>query len=167
VRVPLSMHRYGTAHTTYFAEPGWKYLKHGAGSGWLSLGGSYVTLTDGTELTLIVEKMAWDHSVCIRPSTPQFQTENETAVFQLPLTFAGKTLCVGLHGCDRGVLPLAARLSVMFRVECSRDGWQRIACWWSQAPVVVAVWLGRHAASEFHVHAAQHSGGFQRRESDT
>ena len=34
----------------------------GRGSGLLPLGGSYVTLTDGVDLTIVIEKMSWDHS---------------------------------------------------------------------------------------------------------
>ena len=38
------------------------YLLQGQGSGLLQKGGSYVTLTDGTDFTIVVEKMAWAHS---------------------------------------------------------------------------------------------------------
>ncbi len=41
----------------------------GAGSGLLPAGGSYVTLVDDAgNVTIVVEKMAWAHSQCIRPS---------------------------------------------------------------------------------------------------
>lgn len=83
---------YGTAHTTYFTEAGWKYTKGGSGVGWLANGGSYVTLTDGTDVTVVVEKMSWAHSVCIRPPTPEFATAPEVATFQLPAAWAGRTL---------------------------------------------------------------------------
>ncbi|XP_056666561.1 galactocerebrosidase isoform X2 [Monodelphis domestica] len=44
-----------TAHTTQFAEPGWRYLKT---VGLLKNGGSYVALTDGLgNLTIIIETM--------------------------------------------------------------------------------------------------------------
>ena len=35
---------YGTAHTTYFTQPGWRYAKHLQGTGFLQSGGSYVPL---------------------------------------------------------------------------------------------------------------------------
>eukprot|EP00039_Didymoeca_costata_P032679 m.38843 g.38843 ORF g.38843 m.38843 type:complete len:1028 (+) comp9481_c0_seq1:155-3238(+) len=46
-----------TAHTTQFTTPGMHYLKVGNGSGYLSQGGTYVSLIDGSEnLTIILEK---------------------------------------------------------------------------------------------------------------
>ena len=53
---------WASAHTTQFAQPGWWYLKQGEGSGFLAQGGSYVTLTDGTDFSIVIEKMAWAHS---------------------------------------------------------------------------------------------------------
>ena len=69
---------WGSAHTTQFAQPGWfvhfdffrrfflnlsrQYLSQGEGSGFLLNGGSYVTLTDGTDFSIVIEKMSWDHS---------------------------------------------------------------------------------------------------------
>ncbi len=38
------------------------YLLQGSGSGFLHSGGSYVTLTDGTDFSIVIEKMAWAHS---------------------------------------------------------------------------------------------------------
>jgi hypothetical protein len=44
----------------------------GSGSGLLPAGGSYVTLVDGAgNVTIVVEKMAWAHSQCIRPALEQ------------------------------------------------------------------------------------------------
>ena len=34
---------WATAHHTQFAQPGWTYLKHGSGVGYLPGGGTYVT----------------------------------------------------------------------------------------------------------------------------
>jgi hypothetical protein len=55
-----------------------QYLSVGSGSGLLAHGGSFVTLVGpsfnakdssvATELTIVIEKMAWAHSQCIRPS---------------------------------------------------------------------------------------------------
>ena len=38
------------------------YLLQGQGSGFLHNGGSYVTLTNGSDFTIVIEKMAWAHS---------------------------------------------------------------------------------------------------------
>ncbi len=47
----------------------WTYLPVGSGSGLLSQGGSFVSLVDGAgNITVVIEKMAWAHSQCIRPS---------------------------------------------------------------------------------------------------
>ena len=60
---------WATAHTTHFSKPGWHYMPVGNGSGLLQHGGSYVTLVDGEgNVTIVVEKMAWAHSQCIRPA---------------------------------------------------------------------------------------------------
>lgn len=47
---------WATAHTTQFANPGWKYLD-GSGCGYLSTAGSYVTLksTNGSDYSIIIE----------------------------------------------------------------------------------------------------------------
>eukprot|EP00042_Codosiga_hollandica_P038562 m.314848 g.314848 ORF g.314848 m.314848 type:complete len:940 (+) comp55423_c0_seq3:52-2871(+) len=74
---------WATAHTTQFAQPGWFYLKQGAGSGFLQHGGSFVTLTDGSDFSIIIEKMAWAHSQCIRPALNEFTTLPETITFTL------------------------------------------------------------------------------------
>ncbi|XP_062253056.1 galactocerebrosidase isoform X2 [Platichthys flesus] len=75
-----------TAHTTQFTQPGWTYLQT---VGHLAQGGSYVALTDGNgNLTVVVETMTRDHSVCIRPPLPQFNVTSQNATFQLKGTFA-------------------------------------------------------------------------------
>ncbi|CAB1432140.1 unnamed protein product [Pleuronectes platessa] len=75
-----------TAHTTQFTQPGWTYLQT---VGHLAQGGSYVALTDGSgNLTVVVETMTRDHSVCIRPPLPQFNVTSQNATFQLKGTFA-------------------------------------------------------------------------------
>ena len=69
----------------------------GQGSGHLQQGGSYVTLTDGSDFTIVVEKMSWAHSqwcdlrrivdsltrCSIRPPVDEFKTLTETATFYL------------------------------------------------------------------------------------
>lgn len=75
-----------TAHSTQFTQPGWTYLQT---VGHLSLGGSYVALTDGYgNLTVVIETMTHDHSVCIRPPLPPFNVTSQNATFQLKGSFA-------------------------------------------------------------------------------
>ncbi|KAJ7990875.1 hypothetical protein DPEC_G00291440 [Dallia pectoralis] len=75
-----------TAHTTQFSQPGWTYLKT---VGHLALGGSYVALTDKQgNLTVVIETMTHDHSVCIRPPLPAFKVAPQNASFQLTGSFA-------------------------------------------------------------------------------
>ncbi|XP_072479473.1 galactocerebrosidase isoform X2 [Notamacropus eugenii] len=74
-----------SAHTTQFAQPGWRYLKT---VGHLLKGGSYVALTDGLgNLTIIIETMTHDHSKCIRPLLPLFTVSEQTASFYLKGSF--------------------------------------------------------------------------------
>ncbi|KAM8913502.1 galactocerebrosidase isoform 2-T2 [Spinachia spinachia] len=75
-----------TAHTTQFTQPGWTYLRT---VGHLAQGGSYVALTDGKgNLTVVIETMTHDHSVCIRPPLPPFNVTSQNATFQLEGSFA-------------------------------------------------------------------------------
>ncbi|CAK8686172.1 unnamed protein product [Clavelina lepadiformis] len=77
-----------TAHTTQFTSPGWRYLQT---SGHLNSGGSYVALTDGgTALTIIIETMSHDQSVCIRPPLPEYEVQAQNATFMLGGSFKGK-----------------------------------------------------------------------------
>uniref|UniRef100_F6ZPN8 Galactocerebrosidase n=1 Tax=Monodelphis domestica TaxID=13616 RepID=F6ZPN8_MONDO len=74
-----------SAHTTQFAQPGWRYLKT---VGHLQNGGSYVALTDGLgNLTIIIETMTHEHSKCIRPPLPFFLVSEQTTTFSLQGTF--------------------------------------------------------------------------------
>ncbi|XP_075963105.1 galactocerebrosidase isoform X4 [Anarhichas minor] len=75
-----------TAHTTQFTQPGWSYLQT---VGHLAQGGSYVALTDGKgNLTVVIETMTHDHSVCIRPPLLPFNVTSQNATFQLKGSFA-------------------------------------------------------------------------------
>ncbi|XP_071755244.1 galactocerebrosidase isoform X2 [Centroberyx gerrardi] len=75
-----------TAHTTQFTQPGWTYLQT---VGHLAQGGSYVALTDGKgNLTVVIETMTHDHSVCIRPPLPAYNVTSQNATFQLKGSFA-------------------------------------------------------------------------------
>ena len=79
---------WSTAHTTQFTQPGWKYLKT---VGHLKGGGSYVALSDGKgSLTIIVETMTHDQSICIRPPLPAYTVEDQAASFVLGGSFKGK-----------------------------------------------------------------------------
>uniref|UniRef100_UPI00398F6718 galactocerebrosidase isoform X3 n=1 Tax=Pristiophorus japonicus TaxID=55135 RepID=UPI00398F6718 len=74
-----------TAHTTQFAQPGWHYLKT---VGHLQKGGSYVALTDGKgNITIIIETMTHDHSICIRPPLPPFNVIQQNVTFKLQGSF--------------------------------------------------------------------------------
>uniref|UniRef100_A0A671XEQ6 Galactocerebrosidase n=1 Tax=Sparus aurata TaxID=8175 RepID=A0A671XEQ6_SPAAU len=74
-----------TAHTTQFTQPGWSYLQT---VGHLEQGGSYVALTDGRgNLTVVIETMTHDHSVCIRPPLLPFNVTSQNATFQLKGSF--------------------------------------------------------------------------------
>ncbi|XP_057673108.1 galactocerebrosidase [Corythoichthys intestinalis] len=75
-----------TAHTSQFTKPGWTYLRT---VGHLAQGGSYVALTDGKgNLTVVIETMTHDHSVCIRPPLPPFSVTSQNATFQLKGSFS-------------------------------------------------------------------------------
>jgi len=49
----------------------------------LDSGGSYVTLTDGTDFTIIIETMTHNHSICIRPPLLPYNVQLQNASFQL------------------------------------------------------------------------------------
>lgn len=80
------------SHTTQFTKVGWSYLQHGSGSGWLTNGGSFVSLTDPSrqELTIVVEKMEYATSACEHNPLP-YDTSDELATFVLGGSFANIT----------------------------------------------------------------------------
>ncbi|XP_060736458.1 galactocerebrosidase [Tachysurus vachellii] len=74
-----------TAHTTQFTQPGWKYLRS---VGHLEFGGTYVALTDQSgNLTIVIETMTHDHSVCVRPPLPHYNVTHQKATFSLKGSF--------------------------------------------------------------------------------
>ncbi|XP_050396599.1 galactocerebrosidase [Patella vulgata] len=79
-----------TAHTTQFTDIGWDYLHHDHGVGLLDNGGSYVALTspDRKQLTIVIETMTHDHSICIRPGLPSYQVRPQSFSFQLNGSYA-------------------------------------------------------------------------------
>ncbi|XP_077992029.1 galactocerebrosidase-like [Glandiceps talaboti] len=83
---------YITAHTTQFAFPGFKYFQHGAGVGHLDKGGSYVTFTNDDIIhiiTIVIETMTHDHSICVRPPLPKYTVEKQNATFHLKGNYTG------------------------------------------------------------------------------
>ncbi|XP_046334145.2 galactocerebrosidase-like [Haliotis rufescens] len=68
------------AHTTQFAQPGWTYLRHGAGVGTFKYGGTYVTLVspEGNDVTIIIETMMDDQDAGL-PQNVTFQLKGTLA----------------------------------------------------------------------------------------
>ncbi|CAG5125620.1 unnamed protein product [Candidula unifasciata] len=82
-----------TAHTTQFTSIGWKYLTHGNGVGKLPKGGSYVALVSpaGSDLTVVIETMTHDHSICIRPALPKYTVKAQNVTITLKNHFVNIT----------------------------------------------------------------------------
>ena len=73
---------WAAAHTTQFVRPGWSYLAHGTGVGYLQGGGTFVSVTDGQGgLTLVIEKLSRSTSQCLYAASPPNVTTPEIAVF--------------------------------------------------------------------------------------
>lgn len=83
------------AHTTQFTWPGMRLLPTNqsaaaaagtgaaAGSGWLAAGGSFVTYTDGGNVSIVIEKVAPEKSGCGFSSTPHYAVADETVSIRL------------------------------------------------------------------------------------
>ena len=80
-----------SAHHTHFTQQGWHYLHRGQGVGLLDHGGSYVSLTDGKQLTIIIEVMVRNSSQCHWGTGPEYDVAAETATFQLDASFSHVT----------------------------------------------------------------------------
>ena len=81
---------WATAHTTHFTHQGWMYLAHGNGVGVLSDGGTYVSLTNGRELSIVVESMIGDNANCIHETPPSTPVIKQDVTFELKGEAAGK-----------------------------------------------------------------------------
>lgn len=83
------------AHTSQFAKPGWRYTQHGNGVDVLSNGGSIVTRVspDGSDFSIVIEKMSTSNSACARGSNPSVATAQEVVSLALKgqLLAAAKT----------------------------------------------------------------------------
>ena len=75
-----------SAHHTQFIKPGWKFLKHGHGSGFLSGNGTYVSRMDENlkELTIVVETFDPADVGCFYPMPKYTIAAQQYATFQLP-----------------------------------------------------------------------------------
>uniref|UniRef100_A0A8C8CAQ8 Galactocerebrosidase n=1 Tax=Oncorhynchus tshawytscha TaxID=74940 RepID=A0A8C8CAQ8_ONCTS len=98
-----------TAHTTQFRQPGWTYLQT---VGHLANGGSYVTLTDSKEnLTVVIETMTHDHSVCVRPPLLPFNVTPQNVTFQLNGSFVSIVTVIACLLMIKRLLCLSKRVS--------------------------------------------------------
>ena len=72
---------WAVAHTAQFIQPGWRYLSHGAGVGYLTGGGTYISATNGTGgLTIVLEKLSRKSSQCAYAPSPPNATVSELVV---------------------------------------------------------------------------------------
>ena len=78
-----------TAHHTHFAQPGWHYLLHGRGVAPLVGGGSLVSLTDATHLTLIVEAVSHNLTACVNEGAPPGTAVTQRVTLRLLGQWAG------------------------------------------------------------------------------
>ncbi|XP_060568345.1 galactocerebrosidase-like isoform X2 [Ruditapes philippinarum] len=74
-----------TAHTSQFVFPGWNYLAHDYGVTKLKNGGSMVSFVsyDSTQLTIVIETMSRNHSICVRPFLPEYNVSAQTVKLQM------------------------------------------------------------------------------------
>lgn len=81
---------WSSAHYTQFTKPGWRYLAHGSGVGYLTNGGTFTTLlaADASAFTLVAEKFNRKDSGCSWSGVKPNATTDETAVFTLGGTIA-------------------------------------------------------------------------------
>ena len=100
---------WAAAHTTQFTQPGWRLLGVGHGSGWLQAGGSYVSYVSpsGEDVTIVVEKMDANESMCERGGRPEDRiavTSAENVTFDLRDVILGGKIPGGGGGGRGGVV---------------------------------------------------------------
>ena len=79
---------WASAHTTQFTDVGWHYLAHGSGVGLLDGGGSFVSFTDGRQLSIVVESIAHDQAVCVHEDAPTSPVVKQSVTFALQGDFS-------------------------------------------------------------------------------
>ena len=87
------------AHTTQFADPGWRYAAHGSGTTMLGGGGSMVTRVspDLSDFSVVIEKMTTVNSVCARGNNPDITVAAEKVVLVLKGKLLAAAKAKGLH----------------------------------------------------------------------
>ena len=96
---------WATAHTTQFAQPGWRYID--SACGYLSKGGSYVTLKSGKDYSIIIETIEASAIQTVNIQVAGGRSErNRTYLALEPLDSVGETgrhdSCPGQMGNHRG-----------------------------------------------------------------
>ena len=103
---------WAAAHTTQFAQPGFKILPVGHGSGYLKHGGTFVTyIGPAGEITIVIEKMDANKSRCERGernSAQQQVTAAERATFAVRLPPASSTRSLSVWKSNFGADPYSA-----------------------------------------------------------
>lgn len=84
---------FSSAHVTHFTDPGYVYLQRDTGTQYLVGGGTMSSLTsiDRRDLTIIIEKLMRNASVCSWSSSPANTTTAEIATLALGGSFASLT----------------------------------------------------------------------------
>ena len=98
-----------SAHHTQFTKPGWMYLKHGQGSGFLSGNGTYVSLVDKVtqDLTIVVQTFDPKEVPCFYPMPKYTIAEKQKASFTLDPSLGNITkLYVWFSNKTRQFVPL-------------------------------------------------------------
>eukprot|EP00036_Acanthoecidae_sp_10tr_P021481 CAMPEP_0206318684 /NCGR_PEP_ID=MMETSP0106_2-20121207/17335_1 /ASSEMBLY_ACC=CAM_ASM_000206 /TAXON_ID=81532 /ORGANISM="Acanthoeca-like sp., Strain 10tr" /LENGTH=746 /DNA_ID=CAMNT_0053750429 /DNA_START=12 /DNA_END=2252 /DNA_ORIENTATION=+ len=87
------------AHTTQFADPGWRYTMHDSGVTLLENGGSLVTRVspDLADVSMVIEKMSSHNSNCARGSNPDMPVASEKVVLILKGSVLVAAKAKGLH----------------------------------------------------------------------
>ncbi|CAI2348721.1 unnamed protein product [Caenorhabditis sp. 36 PRJEB53466] len=109
--------KYVTGHV----KRGWRVVPRGKGSGMFEGGGTYVTYTDGHDLSIIVESMSYEKSLCEYSSPAPFKVKSEQLTrFELPSGFRG--LNVSLNFEPARFLPVLAGNFIELRLSVDSFG---------------------------------------------